>query len=133
MSSNSTGVLLLPDREKFDGTGYSGYKTKIQALARAHGLGGYLNGTIQKPSLMTAGGTAQSTMLPPEPTSIYSTTPSYDEWVHRDVIATTLLVINVKNLVGLGLKVDGSAHKVMQSLDNNYHHVTDTGGNNRHI
>ncbi|KAJ7339191.1 hypothetical protein DFH08DRAFT_1014072 [Mycena albidolilacea] len=127
MTSNLIGVPLLPDGEKFDGTGYSGYKTKIQALAKAHGLGGYLDGTIQKPSPMTAGGTAQSTMLPPEPTSIYSTTPSYDEWVHCDAIATALLVLNIKNPVGLGLKVDGSAHKAMQSLDNNHHHVTEMG------
>jgi hypothetical protein len=42
MTSNSTGVLLLPDEEKFNGTGYSGFKTKIVALAKACGWGGYM-------------------------------------------------------------------------------------------
>ncbi|KAJ7831660.1 hypothetical protein B0H13DRAFT_2371310 [Mycena leptocephala] len=73
MTSNSTGVPLLPDGEKFDGTGYSGFKTKVMALAKARGLGGYLDGTIHKPTAPTAGGTAQTT-----------------EWTHRDAIATAL-------------------------------------------
>ncbi|KAJ7762923.1 hypothetical protein B0H16DRAFT_1805666, partial [Mycena metata] len=116
MTSNSTGVPLLPDGEKFDGTGYSGYKTKIKALAKARGLGGYLDGTITCPPAPAAGTNAQTTSLPPDPTSIYSLTPSYEEWQHRDAIATALLVLNVKNPVGLGLKTDGTAAQAMQSL-----------------
>ncbi|KAJ6531292.1 hypothetical protein B0H19DRAFT_967217, partial [Mycena capillaripes] len=116
MTSNSTGVPLLPDGEKFDGTGYSGFKTRITALAKARGLGGYLDGTIQRPSPPTAGATAQTIALPPDPTSIYSLTPSLEEWMHRDAIATALLVLNVKNPVGLGLKVDGTAAEAMKSL-----------------
>ncbi|KAJ7667301.1 hypothetical protein B0H17DRAFT_990307, partial [Mycena rosella] len=118
MTSNSTGVPLLPDGEKFDGTGYSGFNTKILVLAKARGLGGYLDGTIQKPltSISAPGGTAQTTALPPDPTSVYSLTPSLEEWIHRDAFALALLVLNVKNPVGLGLKLDGSAAEAMQSL-----------------
>ncbi|KAJ7637526.1 hypothetical protein B0H17DRAFT_913005, partial [Mycena rosella] len=120
--SNSTGVPLLPDGEKFDGTCYSGFNTKILVLAKARGLGGYLDGTIHKPlaSSPTAGGNAQTTALPPppppDPTSVYSLTPSLDEWIHRDAFTMALLVINVKNPVGLGLKLDNSAAEAMQSL-----------------
>ncbi|KAJ7242207.1 hypothetical protein C8J57DRAFT_1084480, partial [Mycena rebaudengoi] len=117
MTSNSTGVPLLPDGEKFDGTGYSGFKTKIVALAKARGLDGYIDGKITCPVAPTIGtGVPQSTSLPPEPTSIYSLAPSYDEWRHRDAIATALLILNVKNPVGLGLKVDGTAAEAMKSL-----------------
>ncbi|KAJ7774165.1 hypothetical protein DFH07DRAFT_733114, partial [Mycena maculata] len=119
MTSNSTGVPLLPDGEKFDGTGYSGFKTKILALAKARGLGGYLDGTISCPPAPPApipGTTPQTAPLPPDATSIYSLTPSLEEWKHRDAIATALLVLNVKNPVGLGLKVDGSAGEAMKSL-----------------
>jgi hypothetical protein len=130
MTSNSTGVPLLPDGEKFDGTGYSGYKTKIKALAKARGLGGYLDGTITCPPAPAAGPTAQTAALPPDPldpTSIYSLTPSLEEWRHRDAIATALLVLNVKNPVGLGLKTDGTAAEAMQSLEDNHNKVTDMG------
>ncbi|KAJ7601832.1 hypothetical protein B0H17DRAFT_969460, partial [Mycena rosella] len=118
MTSSSTGVPLLPDGEKFDGTGYSGWKTKAFVLARARGLGGYIDGTIQKPliSIPAPGATAQTTALPPDPTSVYSLTPSLDEWIHRDAFAMALIVLNVKNPVGLGLKLDGSAFEAMASL-----------------
>ncbi|KAJ6577713.1 hypothetical protein B0H19DRAFT_931411, partial [Mycena capillaripes] len=122
MTSNSTGVPLFPDGEKFDGTGYSGFKTRIMALAKARGLGGYLDGTIKCPSppaipaAPAPGATAQTISLPPDPTSIYSLTPSLEEWMHRDAIATALLVLNVKNPVGLGLKVDGTSAAAMKSL-----------------
>jgi hypothetical protein len=90
---------MLPDGEKFDGTGYSGFKTKIMALAKARGLGGFYDGTIPKPTAPTAGGTAQTTVLPPDPTDIYSLTPSLPEFLHRDAMALALLVLNVKTLL----------------------------------
>ncbi|KAJ6509186.1 hypothetical protein C8R47DRAFT_963942, partial [Mycena vitilis] len=116
MTSNSTGVPLLPDGEKFDGPGYSGFETKLMALAKARGLGGYLDGTIKKPAASTTGGTAQTATLPPDPTDIYSPTPSLAEFSHRDSMALALLILNVKNPVGLGLKVDGTAAEALQSL-----------------
>ncbi|KAJ7507793.1 hypothetical protein B0H11DRAFT_1704972, partial [Mycena galericulata] len=116
MTSNSTGVPILPDGEKFDGAGYSGFRPKILALAKARGLGGYYDGTILCPPAPAPGATPQTTALPPDATSIYSLTPSYDEWKHRDAIATALLVLNVKNPVGLGLKVDGTAQEAWKSL-----------------
>ncbi|KAJ6571277.1 hypothetical protein B0H19DRAFT_936964 [Mycena capillaripes] len=111
MTSNSTGVPLLPDGEKFDGTGYSGWKTRILALAKARGLGGYLDGTIQAPAVPASnpGATAQTTTLPPDPTLVSSLTPSLEEFTHHDAIASALLVLNIKNPIGLGFKVDGSA------------------------
>jgi hypothetical protein len=127
MSSNSTGVPLLPDGEKFDGTGYSGFKTKIMALAKARGLGGYLDGTITRPVQPATGTTAQTTPLPPDPTSVYLLTPSLEEYLHRDSMGVALLVLNVKNPVGLGLKVDGTAAEAMQSLEDNHNKKTDMG------
>lgn len=38
-----------------------------------------------------------------------------------------LLILNVKNPVGLGLKVDGTAAKAMQSLEDNHNKVTEMG------
>ncbi|KAJ7086552.1 hypothetical protein C8R44DRAFT_566405, partial [Mycena epipterygia] len=117
--SNTTSVPLLPDEEKFDGIAYSGFKAKMNVLAKARGMGGYLNGTIKSPSAPAApaaGAPAQTVALPPDPTPIYSPNPSYDEWVHRDAFAMAMVVLNVKNPVGLGLKVDGTAADAMKSL-----------------
>ncbi|KAJ7694972.1 hypothetical protein B0H14DRAFT_3530365 [Mycena olivaceomarginata] len=100
------------------------------ALAKARGLGGYLDGTIHKPTAPTApatGATAQTVSLSPDSTSIYSTTPSYEEWIHRDAIVLALIVLNVKNPVGLGLKVDGTAAEALQSPEDNHNKVTEMG------
>ncbi|KAJ7614068.1 hypothetical protein FB45DRAFT_1064895 [Roridomyces roridus] len=82
MSSNSTGVPLLPDGEKFDGTGYSGFRTKILALAKARGLGGYFDGTIidpgpQVPAQPTrpAPTAGTGTTRPPTPSTTGTTQP----------------------------------------------------------
>jgi hypothetical protein len=127
MTSNSTNVPLLPDEEKFDGTGYPGWKTKILALAKARGLGGYLDGMIAKPTPISTTGQPQTTSLLPEATSIYATTPSYDEWMHRDAMTTAFLVLNVKNPVALGLKSNGRAKEAMESLEENHNEVTEMG------
>jgi hypothetical protein len=58
---------------------------------------------------------------------VYSLTPSYEEWQHHNAIATALLLLNVKNPVGLGLKTDGTAAKAMKSLEDNHNKVTDIG------
>lgn len=129
---------MLPDGEKFDGTGYSGFRTKILALAKARGLGGYLDGTIISPAgpqtsaTTTQGATQTSTAptsipLPPDPTPVYSITLSHEEFTHRDASAVALLVLNVKNPVGLGLKTDGTAAEALKSLDDNFNKKTGIG------
>ncbi|KAJ7465351.1 hypothetical protein B0H11DRAFT_1733668, partial [Mycena galericulata] len=127
MTSNSTGVPILPDAEKFEGTGYTGWETKIFALARARGLMAYFDGTCLKPPVPAAGNTTQTASPPPDPTPIYSMTPSYDEWVHRDATSHALIVLNVKNPIGLGLKLDGSAFEAIKSLRDIHNRVTDMG------
>jgi hypothetical protein len=47
--------------------------------------------------------------------------------MHRDAMATALLILNVKNPVGLGLKVDGTAREAVKSLDDNHNRVTEMG------
>ncbi|KAJ7619055.1 hypothetical protein B0H17DRAFT_913527, partial [Mycena rosella] len=121
MSSNSPSVPLLPDGEKFDGTRFLGFKTTIYALAKARGVASYLDGTLPDPSPPPAGAgapvpTAMTVVLPPDPTPIYSMSPSPEEWKHHDAFAYALIVLNSKNPIGLGLKLDGSAHDAMKSL-----------------
>ncbi|KAJ7692937.1 hypothetical protein B0H17DRAFT_933580, partial [Mycena rosella] len=100
MTSNPPSVPLLPDGEKFDGTRFPGWQTQIYALAKACGVAAYLDGTLPEPPT-PAGNTPQTTSLPPDPT------PSREEWTYRDAQAYALVVLNVKNPVGLGMKLDG--------------------------
>ncbi|KAJ7129924.1 hypothetical protein C8R46DRAFT_869276, partial [Mycena filopes] len=134
--SNNPNVPLLPDAEKFDGSGYIGWQTKINALAKARGVAAYLDGTCIKPydpsepaedttgdtstTPSTPGATTipapENVSLPPEPTPIYSKHPSLDEWLSRDSLAFAMVVLNIKNPVGLGVKLDGSARDAVVSL-----------------
>ncbi|CAK5281443.1 unnamed protein product [Mycena citricolor] len=115
-------VQTLPDSEKFNGTGFSGFKTKIIVLANAAGLGAYFEGNILKPSPPPdqIGVAPTHISLPPNPTPVYSHSPSLDEWVYRDSIAKALIVLNVKDPIGLGIKTDGTAAEAWSSLTSNY-------------
>ena len=126
MTSSSNAIPVLPDGEKFDGSGYSGFKTKFIPLAKARGLYGYLDGTIIKPTSAATGPAPLSASLPPE-TSVYSTTPSLDEWTHRDSMALALIVLNIKDPVGLGVKTDGTAAEAWKSLEDNHSRVNKMG------
>ncbi|KAJ7787585.1 hypothetical protein B0H14DRAFT_2215429, partial [Mycena olivaceomarginata] len=114
---------MLPEAEKFDGTGWPAWKTKINVHIKARGLGRYVDGTIPNPHPTPVDGAenlaahvADLIALPPEPTVVYSRTPSSDEWDYRDEITTSILVLNVKDPVGIGLKTDGSAYNAWKSL-----------------
>ncbi|KAF7358895.1 Retrovirus-related pol polyprotein [Mycena sanguinolenta] len=133
MSSNSTSVPMLPENERFDGTKFPTWETKMLAHAKVRGLGGYLDGTIPKPTTPIAptGAAVDEEDIPlplsPLTTSVFSKTPSLEEWIHRDGMATSILVLNVKDPVGLGLKTDGTAHEAWKSLKDVYGRVTDLG------
>jgi hypothetical protein len=132
MLSTALGVPMLPEVEKFDEMGWAAWKTKISAHIKARGLGGYIDGTIPNPRPTPVDDTenfatnvADLVALPPEPRVVYSRTPSSDEWDYRDGITTSILVLNVKDPVGVGLKTDGSAYNAWKSLVDIYAHQTD--------
>ncbi|KAJ6518595.1 hypothetical protein C8R45DRAFT_794839, partial [Mycena sanguinolenta] len=112
-------VPILPDGKKFDGTKWVTWKPKMTAQATLRGLYGYYDGTIpQPPPAPAAGpGTAATIALPPDLTPIFSRAPSLEEWTHCDSLATSLLVLNIKDPVGVGLKTDGTAHEAWTSLE----------------
>ncbi|KAF7371605.1 Retrovirus-related pol polyprotein [Mycena venus] len=148
-STNIPNVPMLPESEKFDGTGWPIFKTRIFANLKVCGLGGYVDGTIPKPrapvtvpppAVLAVEDTdpnpyqrgsspfeAVSTALPPEPTSVFSKSPSLEEWIYRDGVATSILILNVKDPVGLGLKTDGTAREAWQLLEDIYGRVSDIG------
>jgi hypothetical protein len=111
MASSLPKVPILPDSEKFDGTKWPTWKPKMTSQSTLRGLYGYYDWSTPKPAEIVATGTAATTPLPPDNTPIFSKNPSLEEWMHRDSLATSLLVLNVKDPVGVGLKTDGSARE----------------------
>ena len=78
--------------------------------------------TSQQPlTINTTQTSAQSISLPPEPTPWTSRAPSEDEWEICDTWMMGLLIYNVKNPVGLGVRMEGTAAEAWKSLTDQYH------------
>ncbi|KDR76040.1 hypothetical protein GALMADRAFT_49067, partial [Galerina marginata CBS 339.88] len=110
---------IFMDENKFDGTNWLGWNNAITIAACLCGAHGYLDRTITKPppspsTLRTAN--AAEIASPPEPTAWMSKTPSDDEWEIHDAWTMGLIIYNVKNPVGLGIKLDGTAAEAWKSL-----------------
>ena len=114
MSSKSgLSPPLLPDSEKFDGTNYIEWSESILMACRLCGMREYLDGTIHIPTpTKTTTTTIEVTaaaVIPPAETPWTSTYPSWEEWDARDPWCLIAIKQNVKNTVGLGIKMDGTA------------------------
>ncbi|KAF8192017.1 hypothetical protein K438DRAFT_1830420 [Mycena galopus ATCC 62051] len=99
----------------------------MTAQSTLRGLYGYYDGTVPRPTTIALTGTATATSLPPDPTPIFSKFPSLEEWVHQDSLATSLLVLNVKDPVDVGLKTNGTAREAWKSLEDVHGRITDLG------
>ncbi|KDR67143.1 hypothetical protein GALMADRAFT_80069, partial [Galerina marginata CBS 339.88] len=118
-TTTSNNPPIFTDENKFDGTNWLGWNNAITIAARLRGARRYLDGTITKPppspsTLPTAN--AAEIALPPEPTAWMSKTPSDDEWEICDAWTMGLIIYNVKNPVGLGVKLDRTAAEAWKSL-----------------
>ncbi|KAF5329775.1 hypothetical protein D9619_009137 [Psilocybe cf. subviscida] len=135
---SSGAPFLLSASEQYDGTNWLEFKTKIRAAAKQRGVLGYLDGTIPCPpspaevalaaaaaAALAQGTTKGSPTRPstptPSPTTFAtaywgSTTPTYDEWQQRDAWTQGLISLNVKNAIGLGIKLDGTAAETYASI-----------------
>ncbi|KAG6904348.1 hypothetical protein DXG01_010731, partial [Tephrocybe rancida] len=102
--------FLLSLDEKFDSMNWHQWKSTIVAAAKSQSILGYLDGTITKPS-PPATGPAQAPT-----TYLGSLALSQEEWTQCDVYAQGLITLNMKNTVGHGVKIDGTAAETWTSL-----------------
>ncbi|KAJ7716632.1 hypothetical protein B0H16DRAFT_1338892, partial [Mycena metata] len=102
-------TLLATDKLQPDKANYPTFKVLIEAHAESKGLGGYLNGSIAEPALTTA-------PTAPDPTPVYSTNPSRDEYNYRMGVARSLVITNIVDPIGLGAKRDGTAKECWDSV-----------------
>jgi hypothetical protein len=120
--------FVLPTEEKFDGSNWAEWKELIMSAAKSRGVMGYLDGTIPRPATPSPGTDPNDTPLPATPTVYWgSKRPSQDEWEQRNAYAQGLVSLNVKNPVGHGVKLTGTAAESWKSLTDIQDKVTDMG------
>ncbi|KAF5313819.1 hypothetical protein D9619_013038 [Psilocybe cf. subviscida] len=139
---SSGAPFLLSAFEQYEGSNWLEFKTKIRAAAKQRGVLGYLDGTIPCPQspaekAATAAKGATTTTTPSTSPTISatsfataywgSTTPTYDEWQQRDAWTQGLISLNVKNTIGLGIKLDRTAAETYASIASIKDAVSDLG------
>jgi hypothetical protein len=81
----------------------------------------YIDGSLPRPLPLVLTG-----LLPPT-TYWGSQDPSQEEWDQHDAYVQGLIILNVKNPVGHGVKTDGTALETWKSLTDHFDAVTDLG------
>ena len=66
-----------------------------------------------------------STTVTATSTPIYSTTPTYDEWIFRDQLARGHIALNVKDMSSLGVNNTGTAKEAWDSIQSQWGKSTD--------
>ncbi|KAF7353202.1 Gag-Pol polyprotein [Mycena sanguinolenta] len=108
----SLPVLLATEKLQVSKANFPTFQILIEQHAASKGLKGYLEGTTTLPALTTV-----PTGTPaPDSTPVFSTAPSREEFLYRDGVMKSMIVTNVVDPIGLGLKLDGTAKECWDSL-----------------
>ena len=103
-------LTIFAEEQKFNGDNLLQWNTSINQLFEAKGLLGYINGTIKKPSseaISTPAVWGASTI--PISTPIYSSNPTYDEWVFWDQLTRGHITLNCMDITSLDVVMTGTA------------------------
>ena len=120
--------FVLSMEEKFDGSNWTECKESIISAVKSRGVMGYLDGTIPRPATPPPGTDPSDTPLPTTPTVYWgSKKPSQDEWEQHNAYAQGLITLNVKNPIGHGVNLKGTAAESWKSLTIIQYKVTDIG------
>ena len=119
MSSSTPTLTILSDGQKFSGDNLLSWTTNMTQLLGSKGLLGYIDGNITKSPQPT------TRMTTPDPTPIYSTIPSYDEWNFHDQLARGHITLNCVDTAALGVKTTGTAKEAWDSIQDEWGKSTD--------
>jgi gag-polypeptide of LTR copia-type len=89
-------------------------------LLGSKGLTGYIDGHIVKPAMPSS-----DAVTPDHATPIYSSKPTYDEWVFRDQLTRGHVTLNCTDVAGLGIKSTGTAKEAWDSIQSEWGKSTD--------
>jgi hypothetical protein len=77
--SGTPSLTILSEEQKFNGDNLLSWTTNMTQLLGSNRLSGYIDGKVTLPAIRPD--------KTPDPTPIYSTTPSIDEWHFCDQLA----------------------------------------------
>ncbi|KAJ7139068.1 hypothetical protein C8R44DRAFT_605716, partial [Mycena epipterygia] len=125
--SNST-ITILPDEKQFSGQNWPAFQDIMISLARGKGYGGYLDGSIARPTFTVpiaqyATGFATSIYNPsistaggPTMSLANASTPSQAEWDLRDGQMGAMIYQNVKDPKAHGLSPTNTSREMWDTL-----------------
>ena len=120
--------FVLPMEEKFNGSNWAEWKELITSVAKSRGVMGYLEGTIPRPLSPSPSANPSAIPIPTTPTVYWGLKkPSQDEWEQHNTYTQGLIALNVKNPVGHGVNLIGTAADSWKSLTDTQDRVTDIG------
>jgi BRCT domain type II-containing protein len=124
MLSGMPSLTILSEEQKFTGDNLLQWKMNITQLLGSKGLLGYIDGSIPKPDAPTTTQTATMASSPATAittgTSIYSTTPTLDEWKFRDQLMRGHITLNCIDVASLGVVTTGTAKEAWDSIQNEW-------------
>ncbi|KAE9397295.1 hypothetical protein BT96DRAFT_941021 [Gymnopus androsaceus JB14] len=135
MLTNPSNVSIprFPEDNQLDSDrNWRTYKRECILALKARSLLQYIEGTIVRPLFQTTQTAAPATTTTssttattttsttPTQTPIWSSTPLYEEWTTRDATATSIIITNVRDPVGVGIEDDKSAAEIWKFLINKY-------------
>ncbi len=121
MSSETPSLTILSEEQKFNGENLLKWNITMNQLLGSKGLTGYIDGNIKKP----ATNSSSSSSTPDPSTPIYSSKPSYNEWVFRDHLARGHITLNCTDVTGLGVKTTDMAKEAWDSIQSKWGKSTD--------
>ncbi|KAJ6452880.1 hypothetical protein C8R47DRAFT_935251, partial [Mycena vitilis] len=99
----------MPEADRFKGLNFTKFNSQLLAGAKARGVVGYLHGTIPKP-------TGPVPYVATAATPWYSKNPSEEEWEMRDGYTQSMIISNVQNPIGYGIKDSMTAADAYKAL-----------------
>jgi len=124
--SGNTSLTILSEEQKFNGNNLLQWKTNITQLLGSKGLLGYINGKIIQPGPETIPLPPDETpTIQPINTPIYSSSPTYDEWIFRDQLARGHITLNCTDVAALGVITTGTAKEAWDSIQTEWGRSTD--------
>lgn len=123
-NSSSLGVMMLPEAERLDETNWFAWKIKILTATSVR-LSGYLDGTTKKPISTSPVITVTPPAAPGSPEPVRTQAPvelskeeheALEDWRLKDAQAMAHIVLNTRDVVGMGIDTSGTAAAAWKSL-----------------
>jgi len=126
MTSGRAPPIFI-DNNKFNGTNWIAWNRHINIAVQLKGAIGYLDGSILQPTKPTSTTTVPNITTK---TNWESLTPIENKWKTHNAWTMVLLIYNTKNLIRLGIYMEGSAVEAWKSYKDNYKVASDMAHQN---